>query len=96
MRLGRERGHRVDYVDPINSPSLSRTAADLALERPGIKVSELAELLNLDVAWAEQIAIKARREEGIVINFEGKNTIVRELRFWVADLFHRLARQIDR
>jgi len=94
LRLGRERGHRVDYVDPMNSPSLSWTAADLARERPGIKVSELAELLNLDLIWAEQIARKARSEEGAVIDFEGKKSVVRDLRLWIAYLFHRPARRI--
>ena len=68
------------------TPSLSCKAADLARERPGIKVSELAELLNVDLPWAEQIARKARREEGVVIDFEGKNTIVKELASWFATL----------
>ena len=44
LRLGRERGHSVRFVDSFDS-SLFWTVADLARERPGIKVSELAELL---------------------------------------------------
>ena len=70
LRLGRERGHAVRFVEPLNS-SLWVTAADLARARPGIGVSELAELLNLDRALAEAVARKAAAEEGAVIDFAG-------------------------
>lgn len=73
LRLGRERGLRWTFVDPVDS-SLIWTAADLARERPGIRVSELAELLNLDIGLAEQVAKKARSEEGVVIDFEKEGT----------------------
>lgn len=71
LRLGMERGHSVRFVDPLDS-SLSWTAADLARERPGIHVSEMAQLLNLDLSLAEEIAKKAIREEGVEICMEPK------------------------
>lgn len=72
LRLGRERGHRWTVVDPLDPLdfSLSGTAADLARERPGIRVSELAELFNLDIPVTKIIAKKAEHEEGVVIDFE--------------------------
>lgn len=73
LRLGAQRGHRWSFVDPLDS-SLVWTTIDLARERPGINVSELAKLLNLDLPVAEQIAKTAVRDEGVVINFESKDT----------------------
>lgn len=72
LRLGRERGHNWTFVDPLDS-SLIWTAADLARERPGIRVSELAELLNLEIHRAEKVARKAVQDEGVVIDFEQKD-----------------------
>jgi len=60
----------VTYDDPIESGSLYDTMADLARDRPGIAVSELCELLNLDRTTAEAIAARLVRREGLQIGFD--------------------------
>jgi hypothetical protein len=50
--------------------SMAWTIADLAKEHPGITISEIAKLLNLDMELAKDLAKKAVRNEGIKINFE--------------------------
>lgn len=72
LRLGRERGHEWAFVDPL-SPALIWTAADLARARPGIGVSELAELLQLDIPHAGKVARKAIKDEGAVIDLGKKD-----------------------
>src|SRR5689334_2943058 len=47
LKLGRDAGHSVWWLDPIGGSSLLDTITDLARQRPGIRVSELAELLNI-------------------------------------------------
>lgn len=69
LRLGREAGRSVRFVDPLNS-SLVRTIADLARESPGIELREIADLLNLDLALARELAEMAIRDEGIDVNLE--------------------------
>jgi hypothetical protein len=46
------------------------TIADLAKARPGIRVSELAELLNLDLETALTLAKRAVRDDAAVIEFD--------------------------
>ncbi len=55
LEIGRAAGRAVRYADVTDSP-LMHTIADLARERPGIRVSELAALLNLDPAVAAGLA----------------------------------------
>lgn len=55
LEIGREAGHTVRFPKAADSP-LMHTIADLARERPGIRVSELAVLLNLDPATAAELA----------------------------------------
>jgi hypothetical protein len=55
LEIGRAAGHAVRFADVIDSP-LMHTVADLARERPGIRVSELASLLNLEPAVASELA----------------------------------------
>lgn len=55
LEIGRAGGHAVRFADVVDSP-LMHTIADLASERPGIRVSDLAELLNLDPATAATLA----------------------------------------
>lgn len=43
---------------------------DLALERPGISVGDLAWLLNLSPSWALELAREAEREAQVSIDFE--------------------------
>lgn len=55
LEIGRDAGHKVRFPDVLDSPLL-HTIADLARERPGIRVSELASLLNLEPAVAGELA----------------------------------------
>ena len=67
LRLGRAAGHKVRWVDPINDSSLEWTMADLARQRPGITVVELAELLDLDEETASTIADRTVIKHGVSI-----------------------------
>ena len=71
LRLGQHTGISVRFVDPMDS-SLAWTIADLAKERPGIAISEIAKLLSLDMDVAKHLARKAVKNEGIQIDFEDK------------------------
>lgn len=55
LEIGRAAGRSVRFADVTDSP-LMHTVADLARERPGIRVSELAALLSLDPATAAELA----------------------------------------
>jgi hypothetical protein len=55
LEIGRAAGRAVRFADVTDSP-LMHTIADLARERPGIRVSELAALLNLDPPVAAELA----------------------------------------
>ncbi|RLB48199.1 MAG: hypothetical protein DRJ42_23760 [Deltaproteobacteria bacterium] len=48
LEIGREAGRSVRWVAPLEAGSVRETIADLAKERPGIGLSELCSLLNLD------------------------------------------------
>jgi hypothetical protein len=67
LRLGRAAGHTVRWVDPINDSSLEWTMADLARQRPGISVTELAELRALDKETASTIADRTVIRHGVSI-----------------------------
>lgn len=58
LRHGRASGRFVEYEDPLDSP-LGDLIRDLALERPGISVSDLEELLNVDSAVCTTLARRA-------------------------------------
>ena len=68
LQLGRDEGHSVQWVDPIGDSSLLSTITDLARQRPGIRVSELAVLLNIDFETAAAIADTASLTHGVSIN----------------------------
>jgi hypothetical protein len=68
--FGHAAGRSVRFVDPMNS-SLRWTIQDLARNRPGIRVSELANLLNLDLELATTLARAAVSEEQVTIEFDG-------------------------
>lgn len=55
LQIGRESGHVFRFLNVADSPML-HTIADLARERPGIRVSELAPLLNVDLTVAAELA----------------------------------------
>ncbi|QDU68064.1 ChaN family lipoprotein [Engelhardtia mirabilis] len=73
LHLGREAGRRVRFADPLDS-SLDCTMADLARARPGIKVGELASLLNLDIDLAAELARRAERQGGVTISFDEQSS----------------------
>jgi hypothetical protein len=70
LRLGRQAGHRVRWVDPIDDSSLGWTMADLARQRPGISVKELAELLNIDEETAAIVADRTVIDHGVEIRMD--------------------------
>jgi len=68
LRIGRERGHSVRFIDPI-SPALVFTVIDLAVAKPGIKTQELSELLQISLLQTEALVSEARKEaKGRFIN----------------------------
>ena len=67
IRLGISAGIVFRFVDPMDT---RRTIADLARERPGIRVSELAELVALKVEVAAIVAREAVLLEGVEISFD--------------------------
>lgn len=69
LQIGREAGRSVRFVDPLAS-SLGDTMADLARARPGIKVSELAGLLSIDIDLAVELARRAETQVDVTITFD--------------------------
>jgi len=70
LRLARDAGRSVRFLEPETSASLRWTVVDLAKARPGIRISELAALLNLDMDVASALAKRAIREDRVVIQFD--------------------------
>lgn len=68
IRLGIEAGVVVRFLNPMEQ---RHTLADLARERPGIRVSELARLLALDVDVAATVAREAVALDGVDVTFDG-------------------------
>jgi hypothetical protein len=68
--IGRRFGRSVRFVDPRGSSSLAATLADLARDRPGIKLSELCTLLNLERKVAEELAHAVVAAEHVDITFD--------------------------
>ncbi|MBF5042267.1 hypothetical protein FGE12_07640 [Aggregicoccus sp. 17bor-14] len=71
LRIGFDRGRRVRFAEPMTS-SMNATIADLARARPGIAISEVARLLNLDLATATELARKAIGRDGVRITFDSE------------------------
>jgi hypothetical protein len=69
LEIGRSAGRWARFADVADSPLLF-TITDLARERPGIRVSELASLLNLDPAVAGELARQVVETAGITITFD--------------------------
>jgi hypothetical protein len=69
LKLANERGHNVRYLEPLESLELYWTIVDLALAKPGISSSELAELLPIDRSMVREIGNKAVTEPGVSIDF---------------------------
>jgi hypothetical protein len=71
LEIGREAGHSVRFFDVADSP-LMHTVIDLARERPGIRVSELASLLNLDPTVVGDLARQAIEMAGVTIKVDAE------------------------
>jgi hypothetical protein len=69
LEIGREAGHSVRFFDVADSPSL-HTVTDLARERPGSRVSDLASLLSLNPGVAGDLARQAIERAGVTITVE--------------------------
>jgi hypothetical protein len=70
LQIGLAAGKSVRFLDPINDSSLKDTIVDLARQRPDIRVSELATLLNLDAQTAITLAQQAKGEDKVKIEFD--------------------------
>ncbi len=71
LEIGRAAGHSVRFVDVTDSPLLY-TVTDLARERPGIRVSELASLLNLNPIVAGNLARQVVATSRVSITFDAE------------------------
>lgn len=69
LEIGRAAGRSVRFADVADSPLL-HTITDLAMERPGIRVSELASLLNLDPVVAGDLARQVTEATEVTITFD--------------------------
>jgi len=69
LAIGLGAGRSVRFANPLAS-SLRDTVADLARERPGIAVSELAKLLNLEDDLAHALARRAVDQDQVTISFD--------------------------
>ena len=67
IRLGIAAGIVFRFVDPMDTRD---AMADLARERPGIRVSELAHLLALDDSVAATVARRVVKSKGVSIRFD--------------------------
>jgi hypothetical protein len=70
LRIGGDAGRSVRFLDPVGDSSLKWTIADLARERPGIRVSDLCSLLNIDREIAVTIARRVVTEQSAEICFD--------------------------
>ena len=70
LDIGRRSGRSVRFVDPLGSSSLAATITDLARDRPGIKLSELCTLLNLEREVALELAKAVVAAEHVEITFD--------------------------
>jgi hypothetical protein len=69
LEIGRRAGHSVRYLNAADSPLL-HNITELACERPGLRVSELALLLNLDQSIASDLAHQVVHTAGLRIEFD--------------------------
>jgi len=69
LKIGLCAGKKVHFFDPFDS-SLRCTIEDLARERPGISVSDLTTLLNLEPCLADQLGRMVSMATGVTIDFD--------------------------
>ena len=68
LQIEMEAGKSVRFWDPLNS-SLKYTIEDLTIEHPGIKLSWIAKLLNIDINLAKDIAKKVTINNSLKIDY---------------------------
>jgi hypothetical protein len=73
--IGKGAGKSVRFHDPLLSISLGATIEDLAKDSPGIKLSKIASLLNLDINTALIICTKVMRNTGVSINLDNDENL---------------------
>lgn len=69
LKIGKDAGHSVEFLNPLDS-SLVQTVRDLAKDRPGILISELASLLNVSNDSAIALAQKAAKRGQLEITID--------------------------
>jgi hypothetical protein len=67
LQHGLEAGYSARWVEPITDSSLLEIAVDLARQSPGIRVSELCQLLNIEPQLGNQLAELASATGGVEI-----------------------------
>jgi hypothetical protein len=70
LQIGRAAGRSARFIEPLSSDSLAATIEDLARERPGIALSELAGLLNLELETARSIVITIAGKERLAVDLD--------------------------
>jgi hypothetical protein len=70
LEIGHKYGRKARFLDPPEDSSLPWTIADLARERPGIAVSDLARLLNLAPDVATKLARTVVANKAVDITFD--------------------------
>lgn len=70
LNIGKDSGKSVRFFEPENSLSLHATMEDIAKENPGIKLSYLAELLNIDIETALIIGKTLVKNNGVNIKLD--------------------------
>jgi hypothetical protein len=70
LALAKEAGRRVLWIEGMDPVVFFIPIAELARETPGIHISKIAELLNLDTSTAMMLAEKVVKEKGVHITFD--------------------------
>lgn len=71
LEIGLKAGCSARWVDPLTGSSLPDTFEELARTRPGIRLSELARLLNLENDVARALAERVMNDKGVSITLGG-------------------------
>jgi hypothetical protein len=80
-KMWKDAGHSGRFFDPLNS-FLVDTVRDLAKARPGIRISELASLLNVSNDLAVALAQKAAKRSQLEITIDVATPVKKSRRFW--------------
>jgi hypothetical protein len=70
LEMAVQAGQTARLVDPLTDKSIPETIEDLARERPSIRVSELARLLNVDTDVVHTLATRVARSTGAPIDLD--------------------------